>query len=396
MACRTEMVGTTSYRYCPDDLPLRADRIQAIMKARFIDELTGNPVAAQLDVDSQTINVSARAGSDAVAGLLANPARRFPGLASNAIALDLTVSCRRYVTRSLLADLGPFNTGLGYPADFPDYFTAIDLGDVALHRQATVISGRCVHADGINRTPLSNVSVELTGLWHRFPEAHEDAVAIMETPYIVSLTQGLYGERLAGTDQVCHRSLLPQAGEEKVLLQTAAVGASQLQLSNRVNLAAGQVLGIETDHSEQVEYLEITAIEGASTETQPAIVSLAYPVQKRHREGVSVVRVNPQAPGSSNSFAREAIPGDQSIFLDALTDITDSTVEISGGGAAEYHRVHLYSVLSDADGYFNLPPISRVAMMQLRAIHGGPLADVETIFSPDYEQIGNTLDLVFS
>jgi hypothetical protein len=108
-----------------------------------------------------------------------------------------------------------------------------------------------------------------------------------------------------------------------------------------------------------------------------------------------VVRVNPQPAGNANNLTRDAIVGDQTIFLDALTDITESTVEITGAGVAEYHRVHLYSVLSDAEGFFSLPPISRVAMMQLHASHAGPSLDVDINFSPDYEQFGNRIDLIF-
>jgi len=396
MVCRTELVNASSYNYCPDDLPPLADRNHAIMHGRFIDELTGNPVGAQLTVRCQLENVTARATSNGVAGLVANPAYRFPGLAVNTVGLDMTVSCRRFVRQSFNADLGPFNTGVGHPADFPDFFAAIDLGDIGLHRQATEINGRCVQNNGVSRTPLSNTTVDLTGLWHQFPAANVDPLAVVEAPRIISLLHGPYAVRHAGVDQIRQRSLLPQVGEEKNLLFSTATGATQLRISNRVNLVAGQVLGIDVDHNELAEYLEVVSIAGATTDTQPATVTLAYPMIKSHREGVSVVRVNPQLAGSANNLLRDAILGDQTVFLDALTDLSNSTVEISGSGAAEYHRAHLYSVLSDAEGYFSLPPISRVAMMQLHASNVGPMADVDMIFSPDYEQFENRIDLIFS
>jgi hypothetical protein len=113
------------------------------------------------------------------------------------------------------------------------------------------------------------------------------------------------------------------------------------------------------------------------------------------------VRVVPQPAGGTNHLLRNAIPGDQTIFLDALTDISDSgsvagsAVEISGPHGTEYHRVHLFTVQSDAEGYFRLPPISRVAMMQLHASHPGSSGDVEMMFSPDYERFENRIDLIF-
>jgi hypothetical protein len=395
MVCRTEQLGDVTYDYCPEDLPARGDRIQAIMRGRFIDELSGNPLSARLSVSTQLANVNPRVSATGVAGLVANPARRFSGLASNAIGLDMRVSCRRYISQTFNASLGPFNTALGDPADFPAFFAAIDLGDVGLHRQATRIRGRCVQNNGVSRTPLSNATVELAGIWHPFPAANVDPLAVVEAPNILSLLQGLYAPRQAGVDQLRQRSLLPQLGEEKNLLLPAAAGATRLRISDRVNLVAGQILGIEVDHNDLVEYIEVTAVDGASTDSQPATVSLAYPLKQAHRQGSSLVRVNPQPTGSDNNMLRNAIVDDRTVFLDALADVDNSTVEISGGAAAEYHRVHLYSVVSDGDGYFSLPPISRVAMMQLHASHAGPLADVQMIFSPDYEQFDNTVDLIF-
>lgn len=395
MICRTKVFDAISYDYCPDDLPPPADRIQRLMHGRFIDELTGNPISAQLTVSSQLENVRTRASASAVAGLIANPARRFPGLATNTVELDMTVRCRGFIQQSFSADLGPFNTGVGDPADFPNYFATVDLGDIGLHRQATVIRGRCVHNDGVSRTPLSNAAVQLTGVWHQFPAADVDQLAVVAAPDIIFLLQGLYSARRIGIDQVRQRSLQAQIGEEKTLVLPAAAGATQVRLSDRVNLVAGQVLGIEVGHSERVEYLQVVSVDGASTDTQAATVTLAYPLLTDHREGVNAVRVNPQPAGNANDLVLHAITGDQTLFLDALTDIDNTTVEISGAGAAEYHRVHLYSVFSDGDGYFSLPPISRVAMMQLHASHAVPPTDVDTIFSPDYEQFINRIDLIF-
>ena len=396
MVCREEFINSISYDYCPDELPPVADRVQSVLRARFIDELTGHAIKAQLTVSSQLNNVVARASSTAVAGLTGNPARLFPMLDVNTVNLNMRVACRRFISQTFHADLGPFNILVGDPADYPEFFTPVDLGDIALHRAASFITGRCVQDNGISRTPLSNVAVDISGLWHQFPAAHVDPITVLEVPRIISLLHGLYADRQAGVDQIRQRNLLPQIGEEKTLLLPASADSRQIRLSNRVNLAVGSVLGIDIAHNDLVEYLQVLSIDGASTATQPATITLAYPLSKFHREGTSVVRVIPQAAGTTNNLLRDAVANDQTLFLDALTDISDSTVEISGSGTTEYHPVRLYSVLSDADGYFSLPPISRVAMMQLHASHAGPVADVDLIFSPDYEQFENRIDLIFS
>lgn len=397
MVCRTELVNAFSYDYCPDDLPPPADRIQSIMHGRFIDELNGNGITAQLTVSSQQEYLIPRSSVfSSVAGLVANPARHFPGLAANTVSLNMRVSCRRFLSQSFVGNLGPFNTGAGHAADFPDFFAPINLGDVGLHRQATTIKGRCVQNNGVSRTPLSNTSVELMGVWHQFPAADVDPLAVVEAPGIISLLHGLYRQRQAGAEQIRRRVLQPQIGDEKYLLLPAVAGATQVRISNQVNLTPGHILAIDIGHNDLVEYLEVVSINGASTDIQPATVTLAYPLIKSHRDGITVVRVDPQPAGTSNNLLRDAIPGDQTVFLDALTDLTEPTVEIFGAGTAEYHQMHLYSVVSDAEGYFSLPPISRISMMQLRASHAGLAQHVDTTFSPDYELFENHIDFVFS
>ncbi|TGD76185.1 hypothetical protein E4634_01155 [Mangrovimicrobium sediminis] len=396
MVCRSETVGSIEYRYCPDTLPPMADRMRALMFGRFTDELTGNPVSARLHLLTEVEGVSSQVTADAVAGLVGNPARRFPGLAAGSVALDMTVVCRRFLAQTFTATLGPFNTGMGAPADYPHHFAPANLGDVGLHRAPSVISGRCVLDNGSSTSPLNAATVTLTGLWHRFPAADVDPPTVIEAPNILSLAQGLYRPRSAGVDQLRQRDLVMQAGEEKTLLAATAPGATRLRLSDRVNLAPGQLLAIEPGDPERVEYLEITQVDGASTDTQPATITLAYPLRREHALGGVAVRVVAQAPGASNNLARHGIAGDQTVFLDALAGLADGTVEISGAGSPEYHRASLYQVSADARGFFRLPPVSRVAMLQLRASHGLAPADVNTVFSPDYELAGNRLDFIFA
>lgn len=396
MTCRNEVVNARTFRYCPDDLPPPADRIQAIMVGRFVDELSGNALNSVISVSTGLVNVSARASANAVAGLVANPARRFPGLAVSTVTLDMTISSRRYLSWHLQGDLGPFNTGAGAPADFPLYFAPVDLGDVELHREATHISGRCVQNNGVTRQPLDGANVTISGIWHRFPAADVDPLAVIQNPRIVSLVQGLYRGREVGVDQAQRRQLLPLAGNEKVLLLPAQAGELELRLSDQVNLNVGDILGMEIDHADKVEYIEVAAINGTLGLDQPATVSLAYPLHQDHRAAMQAVPMSPQAAATALQFTRNAITGDQTLFLDALTDIDDTVLEISGGGRPEYHAVQRYSVDSDPEGYYRLPPISRVAMMQITASHPLPAANVTITFSPDYDQFGNRADLVFS
>jgi hypothetical protein len=396
-SCRSLISDLLTYRYCPDTPPPRADRTQALLQAHCVDELTGLPIAATLRVSTTVPNVDARAGVQAMVGLVANPLRRFPGLRNNGIDLDLRIECRRYLPLQLRGTLGPINTGNGFPADFPAFFAPIAIGAAALHRDATRISGRCMAVQGGTRQPLANVSLSFSGIWHRFPAATEDPMTLVEAPNLLALAQGLYAARADGVAQAQGCVLAPQGGEEKTLLATAAAGSTRVRLADRINLAVGTVLALQHDDPERAEYLAITAIEGASTDDQPAVITLAHPLRREHRIGAVAVRALVQnLSATGNNLTRAGIGGDQTLFLDGLVDLDQPMALISGGAANEYHRVARYLATSDSEGYFQLPPLGRVAMLRLGGSEPGPLADVEVLFSPDYEREGSRVDLVFS
>lgn len=396
MACRTEFANGNRYEFCPEIIPPAADRLQAIMRGRFIDELTGLGVTAQLHISSNTEQLAPRIGMNGVAGLVGNPLRRFPGLRNNTQVIDMTVTAQGYQPRRFSRNLGPFNTGIGAPADYPHFFSSINLGDVALHRAPSVIKGRCVQNTGTARLPLAGVNVELTGVWHQFPAAHEDPLLLLESANVLALRQGLYADRRAGADTVRRRNLNPVAGEEKTVLHTTTQDTQHVYLSDRLNLNPGDVLAIEIAHRDLVEYLAIDAVEGSSNPAQPALITLAYPLKKEHRAGVSAVRVIPQVPGASQGLLRDGNQGDCTIFLNDLVDIALPSVEITDGIAVpEYHAFDFYRTTSDAEGFFRLPPITRVAQMQIRASRFDLPQVINNVFSPDYDQYENRLDLVF-
>lgn len=393
---RAVTVGNLTYTFHPDDPPALADRTQALLRARCVDELSGQPIRGAVQVRCSVPGVIARASADGVIGLLGNPARRFPGLRNNSVELDLTVRASGYVPVTLQDSLGPFNTGNGSPADFPAYFAALDFGTVPLHRQAIQISGRCMEVENGARVPLSNVTVSFSGIWHRMPAADEDAMAVMEAPNVLALSQGLYAPRSEALAEVRGCELIPYVDEDKTLLAGVAAGSTQLRLSDRVNLGVGDVIAIQPDVPERTEYHTIVDISGASTPEQPATLTLALPLRREHRVHARVVRVEVQNLGSANALTRAAITGDQSLFLAALNELDAPAAAISGGAVTEYHQIHRYRAASDSEGYFRLPPLSRVAMVQLHGAHPSPLDDVELLISPDYEQGASRLDLVFS
>jgi hypothetical protein len=86
------------------------------------------------------------------------------------------------------------------------------------------------------------------------------------------------------------------------------------------------------------------------------------------------------------------------VFLDGLAGLAAThEVQVNGlPGPDEYHELMQFSVVSDANGYYRMPPLSRVAQVEIHAekILGPQTFQVTTTFQPDYLQRENRLDLM--
>lgn len=389
MTCRTIDVDTRSCRFCPEDPPPPADRLRAVVRGRFLDELTGREIGADITVSTAVAGLEPRTGFGGVAGLVGYPRRLFPGLGAGSVAVDMTVSAARYVSRRFEETLGPV-------ANFPDAFQPIDLGDIPMHRQSVALRGRVVDSRTTPRTPMAGVTVRVEGFWSTFPAPDVYPPNVVETPNLVSLQPGLYAQRVAGTDSLRRRDMVPAAGEEKILIRAARAGDSTLRISDRLNLDPGHILAIEPNHPDLAEYLHIVAVKGTATPDQPATVTLNFALAHDHAETSRVVRSTPQPAGLANALARDGIAGDGTVFLNALADLpTASIVEISGGADPEYQHIALYEGLSDAGGYYRLPPVSRVAQLELKAERAGLPKPVKMVVSPNYDRFEDFRDILF-
>jgi len=387
MIPRIEIANGQAYTFHPDSQPPVAHRLRAVMHGRMVDELTGLPMTSRLKVNTDRPGLHPRVEHGGIAGVVGNPGRLFPQLAAAAVDLMMTVTATRYLDRHLSANLGPI-------AGFPNAFAPVNFGDVPMHRPATQLRGRVVRINGPDRVPLSGADVRIAGVWAMFPPANVDPQAVMQAPNLVALNAALYAARDAAIDQVRRRALGLMPGEEKTIVQRASAGQTSMSVSDRINLNPGDLLAIQPNHAELAEYIRVTAINGAATDDQVAHISLSYPLQHDHPQGSTVVRATLQAQGSDNPLDRAGIPGDQSLFCAALNGLNNaSVVEIIGSGHPEYHVMALYQTVSDAAGYFRLPPIARVAQLQLEVDRADLLQPHRVLFSPDYELSEQRLDI---
>jgi hypothetical protein len=86
---------------------------------------------------------------------------------------------------------------------------------------------------------------------------------------------------------------------------------------------------------------------------------------------------------------RDGVRSDQVAFLAGMIGVSDGVVEIGGGvEPIEYQTATQYTTTSDADGFYRLPPLSRVASVKLQT------PALTLVMSPDYGRHDNLVDLV--
>ena len=375
--------------FSPDDpLPL-VDCMQALVKLRVTDELTAAPIDSPITLQVREPGFFQRAASGGLAGLIGIPRQVFPALQINDYVVHLTLSADRYLSRELEFKV---------PKDpaFPSSFDPPHL-NIGLRREPVFIAGRTVRMVGHGTAPLAGTVVSISGIWRTAPPAN---VAVApDSPDVVSIQPPLYSDR-AGTAQLRRRDLIAVLGDDKTLMDEKLPGAGSVRLSNRLGLSIGDVLLIDTEDAELSEFIAINTFSSAAPADHPTTITLSHRLLRAHRRGALVRRANLQPPGSNRQFTVNASFGDSCVFLDDVSGlVAGQEVQISGGPAPdEYHSVMNFSVASDADGYYRLPPLSRVAQLEIHAEKtvGAQTFQATRIFRPDYQQRDNRLDFMLA
>jgi hypothetical protein len=280
---------------------------------------------------------------------------------------------------------------------FPTIFAPQQI-DVALHREPVFISGRTVRVVGNVTVPLPGTQISVTGIWRTPPPANVAVAA--DPPNLVSIQPPLYSDRALLTQFLRRRDLVPVLANDKSLVENLLPGGNPIRLSNRQGLAPGNILLIDAEQPDLAEFIAIKSVPTAAPADQPTLVMLNYPLTFAHRRGAVVRRVNPQPPGANFQFTVSAHSGDVCVFLGGLIGLAAAQhVEITGApGPEEYHKVMSFSVTSDPAGYYRLPPLSRVAQLQIHAERtlGVQIFKATRIFRPDYQQRENHLDFTLA
>ncbi|HEX2093624.1 MAG TPA: hypothetical protein VHG28_14555 [Longimicrobiaceae bacterium] len=385
MGTRVVVIGDQRYTLSTDEPPAPGRAAWAAVQARGVDELTGEAPRVPVRISTPVAGLSPRAAAGGLVALSGIPSEVFPKLNVQGYTVPFSVSADGYLPV-------PGTAAVPLDAQFPDRFVPVRLPDVALHREPVWISGQVTEGTNGGSVPVAGATVEVTEIWPVLPPA--DGSVPPEAPSLVSLHPPLYTARPAAAGRLRRRNVTEVAGQDKSTLADADPGATGLDVSDRVGLAVGSHLLIDTDPAIQ-ELATVTALDPADGSSLPAQLVFAHPLAFRHRRGSRVRRVTLQPPGAQKPFARPALAGDTCVYLNNLTGLAAAqVVEVSGGGpAAEFHRLGRFTVLTDAQGRYRFPPLARAAQLTVRATGGGDTREVT--FVPDYTRRENRLDIGF-
>jgi hypothetical protein len=357
----------------------------AVLQALLVDEITGQGPLGAVNLQTSFAGLSPRVAPGGKIGFAAIPVRVFPLLQSQPCQVSYSIEADGYI---------PLFRKDTFPADinFPGTFTPLPVINLQLHRLPTIIEGRVVLNTGIAVQGIAGAAITLTGLWRTPPPAN--LVVPPDPPNIVSLNPGLYADRPQAGTTVQGLKFQGAPGPDKQLLQDAPPD-NLLRLSDRKQIAAGDILAIDSQDPERTEYISIKTVTGASTDDQPALITLDSPLRSIHRRGAVVHKVQFQNVGAATQLTSDAIPGDVCLFVNGVGNLASAPLlSLQSGATTEFHAASYFSAISDAQGFFRLPPLSRVAQCALHS-HDGTHTDLDVKYRPDYSQEVSRIDFVY-
>ncbi len=284
----------------------------------------------------------------------------------------------------------------------------IVLPDQPLHRaQPAVIRGRALRQSVAGAAPIAAPAarIGLTGVWWTYAEIPTSS----SPPHpadLVSFTAPLAFDHAAGIlERLATRT---PDGVARALAAPAAAGGTEIELTDVTGLSTtgGDALELEAANSAERE-LVITAGYVAPLGGTRAAVRLRTPLAFPHRGGAVAARVA-LTFAALGTLAREAQHGDRVLFASTLTGVQSADVLRIAGGTprAELRFVtrmpdydagtntFSHPLALGADGSFTLPPLARIAQLQLFVEHSGQAAHPRIDLVPDYRG-DNTLQILF-
>lgn len=253
-----------------------------------------------------------------------------------------------------------------------------------------IIHGRIREATENGLKPVKNAEVKIVGIWKTLDTIIKKTAL---PPNIIFIYPPLYADCPAKTR--CDVGFLASVnGSDKILLSPAEAATEKIRLSNSKYLKPKDLLKVDAEDPYREELIPVKKIDGGISPDQPAWITLSRPLMFLHREGKIVRKSDPTWRNSPVQLVSDGYRGTCCLFLSGLERFPLEgylkIASLSKASDVEVHRFHLFEATSDENGFYELPPLQRVAQIQLRAAHGGEQKEVK--WQPDYTLGRNQID----
>ena len=297
----------------------------------------------------------ARAASGGLVGLIGQPARLFPDLALTPVSLSMRLSSAGYLPSDADGSVGPI-------AGFPEAFASLTSAIADASRRRRAGRPRVVRAT-VSPPAVPAATVAVDGMWSTLPPANWIAPSLMEAPNIVSLEPGLYAPRIA-TSVIRQRNLTLQPLLAKQLLFRRAPASSE----SGCPIATAWQSARAGDRQRRRRRARGHPDRADRHERRRRRVRVD-PARAPDRASAPTERLHARHTGGAlapDQFARAGVPAIRRGPTRGPRSRGDG-VEIDDGVAPrEYPAIGRFATTSDTNGYFRLPPISRVALARLQ------------------------------
>jgi hypothetical protein len=231
-----------------------------------------------------------------------------------------------------------------------------------------VIRGKTVLQKATGYEVLSGVQVRIIGIWRHPPSAYQSIPSV--NPNLVFITPPLYFDHSAKQGRLHRYNLKVLKDPGRTLLESVEPGSKLIYASSWQGLSPGDLMAIDVFDPERVEFHMIETVPTGS-QAQSGRLGLAIPLQRAHRNGARLQKAStPNKLGAMYRLKEDARVGESCLFLDNLKNLKTAryvSIRDNTKNPPEYHIVQLYEAMSNSQGYYRLPPISRVAQLQLQA-----------------------------
>lgn len=345
--------------YPPD--PGTAERLGLVWRATFVDEIDGEPVESRVRLSSRTGLASMSAERGGQAGLVGTPARAYPLLGGSPVPIAFSAEAEGYLPLDLTSVI------TAHPDHPAEFVPAAPPGPVEMQNLPVRLEGRVRRRSLTGLDPVAGATVEVAGIWERAPQAGTTPPA--DPAEVLEIRPPLTGPVVVGTQ--VRRVNLAAPGIDTTLAESVAAGATELVLESRAGIGPGDLVMLEPAHPDRVEVARVAAVASLPPAPFRGRVTLGLPLAFAHLVGAVVSRRNATAAGTARALTRDMIPGGLSLFVSSVAGLTNTGfLRVGTGAAQQIRRVRAYRTVSDAEGYFRLPPIHRIARAFIGASDG--------------------------